>query len=182
MARRPKKKYTGRRFRMRGRYIKGNISVEMTGGTLAAQTVLSQDFDEVVNERTLVSSIVHTTSLTNWTRDQARGPISYGVAHSDYTTSEIQSYIQLQDSWDEGNLVQREVANRRIRKLGFLDEGDSKDDVSFSNDNKPMKTKLNWILNQGQTLKFWIYNHGAGAFTTTDPKIKMEGHANLWPR
>ncbi len=48
------------------------------------------------------------------------------------------------------------------------------------NDGKPIKTKLNWILQEGQTLAFVGYNMGSVQVQTTTPDVRILGHANLW--
>ncbi len=184
MARRPKRQYRrkgGRRAM--GRYIKGNVEELFSLTTLAPATVVGTSFDESVNERTYVSSIKATYSMTGYTKATDDGPILVGVAHGDYTDAEIEAWIENTGSWDEGNLVQqKEVGQRLIRKIGIFDNPASASESVSLNDGKPLKTKLSWILNQGQTLRLWAYNKGTSALGTTVPVINVDGHVNLWPR
>ncbi len=177
MARKP------RRRRM-GRYIRGAINHKLNLGTLAAATVIGSNLAEVVNERTLVSSIVTSVSVNDWTEGLNIGPIRVGVAHSDYSDAEIEAWIEATDSWDEGDKVAQEVAGRKIRDIGTMVSSFSggSGSESYLQDGKPIKSKLNWILLQGQTIKFWAFNMGSAAFATTDPDVNFQGHANLWPR
>ncbi len=165
-----------------GRYIRGSVDEDLPGGTLAAKTVVGAGFDEAVNERTLVSSIEAIYSMNDFTPIASVGPVMVGVAHGDYSDAEIEEWIETTGSWDEGDLVQQEVASRKIRKIGVFEEAALAAENAVLNDGKPIKTKLNWILNQGITLKLWIYNQGTVAFATTDPRIRAQGHVNLWPR
>ncbi len=165
-----------------GKYIRGSVDESTAGGTLAAKTLVSVNFDETVRERTLISSIVATYSLSNWTPTAAAGPVLIGLAHVDYSNAEIESFIEATGSWDEGDLVQQEISKRRIRRIGIFDAPTGPTDEAVLNDGRPIKTKLNWTLLQGQTLALWIYNLGTGAFAGTDPVVHAEGHANLWPR
>ncbi len=177
------KKRSARGTRRMGRYIRGTVNESIAGGTLAAKTLLSADFDEAVNERTLVSSIVARYVLSNFTIGAGIGPILVGIAHSDYTDTELESWIESTGTWDEGNLQQQEVASRKIRRIGVFSPNTAVvGDVTVLKDGVAIKTKLNWILLQGQTLNLWIYNLGTAAFATTDPVIQAEGHVNLWPR
>ncbi len=50
------------------------------------------------------------------------------------------------------------------------------------NDGKAIKTKLNWIMTNGQGLNYWCYNLGTSVFATIDSNVNIRGHANLWPR
>ncbi len=165
-----------------GKYIRGTIDEDLSGGTLAGKTVVGAGFDEAVEERTLISSIVATYTMADFTPTASVGPVLIGIAHGDYSDAEIEEWIESTGSWDEGDLVAQEVGNRKIRRIGQFTEPATAAQGTVLNDGKPIKTKLNWILNQGITLKFWIYNTGTAAFVTTDPRFRMQGHANLWPR
>ena len=170
------------RKRGMGRYIRGGVDEFLTLTTLAAKTLVGDDFDQVVTERTLVSSIVANWSLTNWTPAAGDGPILVGIAHGDYTDAEIEAVIEISDSWDEGNLIDREVSARKVRRIGVFEIPIDANATVVLNDGKPMKTKLNWILNAGQTLRLWAYNLGTSPLATTAPIVNASGHANLFPK
>ncbi len=164
---------------MRG-YIKGNINEVLSLGTLAANTLVGADFDEVTQGKMLVSSIVATYSLDLITLGQ--GPIAFGIAHSDYSDGEIQAVFDATQSWQPGSKTEQEIAKRLVRQIGvFVSDGEAGGDVQF-NDGRPMKTKLNWLLQTGDTLKLWAFNTSASALSTTIPVVRMDGHANLWQR
>ncbi len=164
-----------------GKYIRGNIAENLALGTLAANSLISGVTDSVV-ERTLLSSVVATYSLAGATPLENVGPILVGLAHSDYTDAEIEAWVELQTGWSEADLSAREIADRKIRRVGLFDEPSSATTSIALNEGRPIKTKLNWILNTGQSLRIWAYNTGTGAFATTDPNMHTQGHANLWPR
>ncbi len=163
------KKQTGRKF------LKGNIDEANPLSTLADGAVVKSDFDETVNERSLVTSIEATWNLRSGTVGQ--GPIIVGIAHSDYTAAEIQEVIDNTGSWNEGDKVQQEVAKRLVRIIGSF-PGDLADEDL--NDGKPVKTRLNWVLLQGQTLSTWALNK-SGATLTTGTLVINQGHANIKP-
>ncbi len=175
-----KRKYT-RKFR---KYLRGSVDEELAIATLAAKTVIGVDFDETVNERTLVSSIIGRYALSNVTPIALNGPLLVGVAHGDYTDAEIEEWIENTGSWNEGDKIGQEIAKRKIRRVGLFQTSPTSvpADTAVLNDGKPIKTKLNWILNQGESLKLWAYNTGSVAFATTAPVVDLQGHANLWPR
>ncbi len=164
-----------------GRYIRGNVDESFALGTLGAQALISNTWDETVEERTLVSSIVCTWALNGLLAGQ--GPILFGVAHGDYGATEIEAVLENTGSWKEGDLTAQEISKRKVRIIGtFVGEGGTgTNDVRF-NDGKPVKTKLNWVLQTGKTLKMWAYNISEDALSTADPTMKSSGHANLWPR
>ncbi len=96
-----KRRGSGRR--KMGKYIRGNIAENMALGTLAANTLISGTTD-TVNERTLISSVVASYSLSGFTAGDNIGPVLVGLAHGDYSDAEIEEWVENQTSWDEGDL------------------------------------------------------------------------------
>ncbi len=172
-------KRRGSRRSMRG-YMKGDINEKIDLGTLAASTLISANIGETVIERTLISSIVTTWSLSEFTQAVGDGPIVVGVANSDYTDSEIEQVLENNGSWNAGSLVDQEKTKRKVRIIGTFQQKDISVGNSVLNDGKPIKTKLNWVLETGQTLSLWAYNDGESALATTDPDVNVFGHANLF--
>ncbi len=164
------------------KYIRGNVDNDFALGTLAASTgVVSANVD-AVTERTWVSSLHATWTMSGFTVGDNIGPIEVGVAHGDYSLAEIEAWIEQNTGWAETDLVSREVANRKIRRVGVFEApegGGLGASVLFD---RVITTKLGWILTQGQTIQYWAYNMGTGAVATTDPNVHVRGHANLWPR
>ncbi len=167
----------GRR-RPRGQYIKGNVDEVLALGALDTVVLIKSDFDETVNEKTLISSLVAAYTLDQNTAPE--GPILFGIAHSDYSASEIEAYIESTTSWNTGDKVAQEVGKRLIRVLGQFaaDSLAGLTDVRF-NGGVPVKTKLNWMLDTGATITLWGYNKSSVQLTTGS-SIQASGHANLW--
>ncbi len=173
-------KHKGRRkFR---RYLRGNVDVSKALGTLATKTaIVDTTLDTVVNA-TWVSSVKATYSITNWTPTSGAGPIEAFWAHGDYTLAEIEEWIENAGSWNEGDLIAKEQARRKIRRIGTLPtEVASATENSVMNDGRMIHTKIGFKLNEGEQLVLVLYNNGGAAVATTDPKVKAQGHANLWP-
>ncbi len=148
---------------------------------MAAKAINSTDMPDVVIEKTWCSSIVAAWTLANWTPTANAGPIMFGVAHSDYTNAEMEEFIENVNSWNEGDLVQQEIAKRKIRIIGtFLAPESAAHDEAFERGRK-VKTKINWMIETGATLQVWVYNTGTMSVATTTPTIDGRGHANLWP-
>ncbi len=79
------------------------------------------------------------------------------------------------------------MAKRLVRQIGTftgaqagLTAGSSDGADVTVNDGKPVKTKLNWRLNTGDTLKMWAFNLSTSALADLDPQMRASGHANLW--
>jgi len=169
--------------RRMGRYLRGKVEQRLDLGTLSANTLISVDLAGTVQERALATSIVSIWALADFTNAIGDGPIVVGVAHSDYTDSEIEAFLENAGSWTEGNKVSQEIARRKVRIVGtFLSSVADSAGIAVLNDGKPIKTKLNWILNIGQTLSVWAYNSGDSALATTDPDLTVIGHVNLFPK
>ncbi len=172
-------KHKRRKFR---RYIKGNVDDQLSIGTLAGRTLARAGGDEQVSERMFASSLVASWVLSEVSPAANVGPLVVGVAHSDYSAAEIEQVIENTGSWDEGDLVQQEIAKRKIRIVGTFPVSGSGADWETLNEGRPIKTKLNWIFTTGDGLAYWAYNLGSAAFATTVPEMDIQGHINLWPQ
>lgn len=173
-------KKRARRFR---KYLRGVINSELTFGSIAAKAANSTDMPDTVFEKTWCSAMLATWSLGNFTKVADAGPVLVGVAHNDYTSAEIEEFLENTDSWNEGNLVQQEISKRKIRIVGsFQDPANALDSVVL-NDGKQIRTKIGWSIASGQTLKVWVYNQGGVGFSgATTARINVRGHCNLWPQ
>ncbi len=169
--------------RGRRKYLKGILTEDMQLGTLASKALVAQISSDTVVESTWLSSVKCTWAISDLTPADGAGPIMVGVAHSDYSATEIEEFIENANSWNEGDLVAQEIAKRKIRIVGILVPevagavGDGR-----LNDGKPITTKCGWILTTGNGVDIWAYNMGDVALGTTDPQVSVNGHANLWPR
>ncbi len=164
------------------KYLKGTIDDQLSIGTLSTKDVAKADFAGVVNERTWCSSVKASWALTDWTVTAVDGPLVVGVAHSDYTDAEIEEWIENSGGWDEGNLQSQEIAKRKIRRVGvFATSGVTATDTDVLNEGRPITTKCGWMLLQGQTVAMWAYNMGESA-PAAGAIVRVQGHANLWPR
>ncbi len=161
------------------KYFKGKIDEDLSMTTLGGDTLVSVSTDAVV-DTTRVSSVHCTYAIRDLTPAKDVGPFIFGVAHGDYGDNEIEEWVELQTSWDQGDLVAKEISSRRIRQIGQILGGDAVAAAAGFNDGRVMKTKLNWLLSPADPLKFWVYNTGTAAVATTAPNFTIHGHANLW--
>ncbi len=162
-----------------GRYIAGNILVDLALTTIAGKAGAVGATDTVV-DTSRISSIRCTYTLSDWTPVANAGPIWCGVMHGDYTQAELEEWVEETGAWDMGNMVAKEVRSRRIRAIGVFDTPPAATGSVRLNDGRPIKTKLNWLLAEGDGLKFWAYNTGNAAAATTVPNFHVFGKANLW--
>ncbi len=165
---------------MNGTYVKGNIDIEENLGTLGPLALQALPVGDVVTEMARCTSIECSYALSDFTPTQNVGPLIVGVAHGDYSAAEIEEWVELATGWDVGDLVSREVSSRLIRRIGIMEDVSDAEGVAVLNDGKPIKTRLNWQIQTGKTLDFWVYNSGSVAIVTTTPDMTIKGHANLF--
>ncbi len=164
------------------RYIRGAIQHDLDLGTLGANVLTSENLSSTITEQSWLSSVKATWSLSDFTNAVGDGPILVGVAHSDYSSAEIEAWVENTGSWDFGNKIQQEIGRRKIRQVGsFLSSVADSQGIAVLNEGRPITTKCGWLLQTGQTVKIWAYNQGDSALATTDPDLSVVGHANLWP-
>ncbi len=175
MARKPRRKFR--------RYLPGKIDHKLQLATLAPQTALGSLLAGAVVDTTWVSSVKAIYGIGNYTAVAECGPFIAGWAHSDYSDGEIKEWLEIAGSWDAGDKIAQEKSRRQIRQIGTFEViGTGATQTITMNDGRMLTTKLGWSLSPGDTLKFWVYNAGTAAVATTDPEVRAQGHANLWPR
>jgi len=158
------------------------IGIELPLLTLGQKSVLGENAVGVLTEKAWLSSVKGSWSLEDFTNVIEDGPVTCGIAHSDYTDAEIEEWLENKaGSWSAGSLVEQEIAKRKIRKVGTF-EASSIDATGTAviNDGKQVTTKCGWQLETGQTVKIWAYQIGTNALTTGST-LNFTGHANLWP-
>ncbi len=165
------------------KYLKGNIDEVVVLSTLGAGTLISDIFDDLVIEKTFITSVDVIWEMDVVDVTSGDGPILVGLAHSDYTDAEIQAVIDSTGSWDEGDLVAQEVAKRKVKIIGEFATliGDAAGVQVTLNDGKRIHTKLKWMLQSGTGLRIWAMNKGSSPLST-GTNVKAQGVAHLWPQ
>ena len=163
-----------RKRSMKG-YVKLPFRLQGGLGAITSGQFSGIDLGDTVNERTWISSVFAAFGLQGLTVGE--GPHVLYVAHSDYSNTEVEEAIKAATSWDQGDLVSREQANRKVRLIGNIG-GESADEVL--NDGKPMRIRLGFMLEEGDTLQFGVFAQTGNI--TTGAAISVAGHANGWKR
>ncbi len=175
MARKARRKYSRRSS---GRYLNGSIGLDRGLGTLASKTGIITT-TTTAPETCRVSSIKATYTLSDFAPAANIGPVLVVVAHSDYSLAEVEAWVERTASWAPGDKIAQEISRRFIRKIGIFRTPTNSQLSSVLNDGKPIKTRLNWRLDTGQGLQFFLYNLGTVALAG-DPNVNIQGNANLW--
>ncbi len=173
-------KRTGRKFR---KYLRGNIDHKLLLSTLGANTLIGSLVADTVVDTTWMSSVKATWAIGDFTNAVGDGPITVGIAHSDYTDAEVEAFVEnITGSWDAADLVSQEIARRKIRVVGtFQSVGVAATTLEVLNDGNQITTKAGWMLSEGQTVRIWAYNAGDSSLTD-GTRLHVNGHANLWPQ
>ncbi len=175
MARKPAR----RKFR---RYLRGAIDHQLSLGTLSANTLIGSLVNDTVDDSTWISSVRATWSLDDLTPAADDGPILVGIAQGPYTDAQVEEWIENTGAWKAGSPVAQEIARRRIRQVGTFEGAASATLAQVLNDGKEITTKCGWMMAPGEAIRIWAYNTGGSALATTDPNVRVQGHANLWPK
>ncbi len=158
-----------RKFNLRKVRVAANSAI----GALASFDVVSNVITAAVTNEIRVMSVDASWTLVD--RTAADDGQSIGLAHSDYTAAEIEECLEASASIDLGDKIAQEQANRLVREIGTFSGGEPTGAVL--NDGMPIKTKLNWLLNEGDSLQVWIRNSSANVYTT-GCLVAING--NLW--
>ncbi len=160
------KKGRSRRFNLR----RVRISPELPLLTTASDTAIVTGFTGASPSTYRAMLLKAIWSLTDLTAND--GPISVGVAFSDYTVTEIKEAIEVAGSISPLDKISQERANRLVRIIGSMNE------VRESlNDGQPITTKLNWLMPIGSFVNLFAYNQSTGALTT-GAVVNVDG--DLW--
>ncbi len=138
-----------------------NVDGSLAASTLASNDVISGNLVAVGDEEFRLLSLTGLWSLRGATAGE--GPLMFGVAHSDYTDAEIEECLEVSTGLTRGDKVAQEQASRLVRRIGQFPVSSAAE--SFR-EGEVIKTRLNWHITEGQTLKAWIWNKSGAALTT----------------
>ncbi len=140
--------------------------------TPATGTVVKGDFAQTVDDKMWFISAELVWGLQALTPGE--GPITVGLAHGDYSATEIEEFIEASASWDAGDKVSQEQRRRKIRIVGMF-SGEVADEVL--NNGNPIKTYLGMSIEEGETVATWAYNQSGGTLTT-GAALRINGGLN----
>ncbi len=149
------KKSYHRNYRLR----RVRVSPEQALGTLATDTAITNDMAPAADGAYRCISVNGVWSIAGLTAGE--GPITIGLVHGDYSLAELKECLEQAGSISVGNLVAQEVANRKVRVVGTILSQEP-----ILNEGKPMKTRLNWLIPIGKTVKFFAFNESTATLTT----------------
>ncbi len=101
----------------------------------------------------------------------ALGSFAVGLAKSDYSSAEIEAWLESDVGFTRTDLVGQEVSHRHIKHIGTMNPlviADAAQQVQVQlNGGMPIKTKLNWRILENATISAWLYNGGEVAIVAS---------------
>ncbi len=131
-------------------------------GALAAEDLISSTMVTFGNEAYLISADL--TWAWSGQQSNSQGPIVVGVAHGDYSATEIEEWIEAIGSADPNDKIAQEQSRRLCRMAGTLPG--NLDFVSVLNDGNVTRLKLKFKVQDAGTLQAFAYNTGSATITT----------------
>ncbi len=132
---------------------------ELALATLASDTALFTGLTGTSTSSYRCVSVAVAYAIQGLTAGE--GPITVGLAHSDYTVTEIKECMESFAAIDVGLKIEQERANRLIRVVGVLDSVQNR-----LNDGKLVKTRLNWAIGIGKQVNLFVFNESGATLTT----------------
>ncbi len=120
--------------------------------TLADQTVLKITLAAVTQECYAISAHL-LWGFRGGT--SANGPVMLGMAHGDYSVTEIKECLEA-DTTSQGTKIEQEQSRRQIRDVGYVP--DLVQTNQRFNQGNIKKTKLGFNIEDGQSIDGFVYN------------------------
>ncbi len=162
-----KSRSRGRKFNLRPVRVSPTLALS----TLGAATAIKTGLTGVATSPYRIISAKLTYNQLGLTPSE--GPITVGLAHSDYTVAEIAEAIGSTASINPADMISRERAKRLVRVIGTF-RSEANNDLR---NGEPIKTRLNWAIPIGVEVSLFAFNTGS-AVLTTGTIIACEG--SLW--
>ncbi len=157
-----KKPYTRRKRRFTLRRVR--VSSELALSTLGSDTAITNSLTGISAGAYRMMSLKLAWTLSGKTIGE--GPLTVGYAHSDYSVTEVKECLEAFAAIDQGDKQAQEQADRLIRTVGtFGNQGGDQAMVAL-NAGMPVLTRLNWLINIGDSVNFFVFNEATAALTT----------------
>ncbi len=166
----PPTRKTGKRRSYSLRRVR--VTPELALSTLAPATAVTVALVGASDSQYRAISVIATWAVANLT--DGEGPVTVGIAHNDYTLTEIKECLEAALSISQGNKIANEQANRLIRIVGSIGGSGG---PTVLNGGKPVKTRLNWFMPAGQSFKIFAWNESTGSLTT-GARLNIQG--DVW--
>ncbi len=157
-----------RRRRRNPNFFMQHFVAQLPLGTLGSSTVVKQAVTAALETKQKMISVDCQFSIDNYTNTPLDGPLVVGFNHSDYTVGEVQEALDTPVS-NQGSRTEIERNRRWVRRVGTLVPIGINDGTIGSmvlRNGQPIRTKLNWVINDGDALEFFALNSGSSGLAT----------------
>ncbi len=157
-----KKKRVNQRFQPL-RFIVSHPLGALASVTASIARLLSADLEQ----NYFVNSVDCTWSIKDFTVAVGDGPILVGFCHNDYSVTEVKEALEV-SLLGPANKIEQERQRRLVRIVGIMHPTQESAglEIDVMNDGKPIRTKLNWMIEEGKSLDLFTYNMGSSVLTT----------------
>ncbi len=92
------------------------------------------------------------------------GPLQVGIAHGDYSVTEIKEYLDV-DYSNPGDKIAREQATRLVRRCGFFQQNLAAAGEQMPQNGEVKRVKIRFLVTDGISLDFWVHNQSGAALS-----------------
>lgn len=155
-----------RKGRKRRPVLVAKVNAEISMQTLDAATV----GEAVLVANSSSQRLWVISADLNWDWKDATagdGPIQCGVAHGDYSVTEINEWFDSGIGLGDVDMIVQEKNSRKCRDSGTMSLVGAGTDAQL-NDGNPKRTKLGFYLGSGDGLTMWVRNGGTELITGSE--------------
>ncbi len=161
--------------------IEIDVVIDIGTPGIPAKSLIAALISETADNKFIATSLEATYQLTV---EQAAEPnsiaaVSFGVAKSDYSAAEVETWVENSSGFKRENLISQEISKRMIKQIGMFSPRAvtaAQQVVATINEGMPIKTRLNWRILANTTLLFWVYNGGPTAIVVAaNQKVHVLG-------
>lgn len=167
-----------RRQRSSDNYRAVRFSNSLAAGALASVDLTS---GQLLPTADAAYRLLRLDMVASWLdiADEIDGLMMFGVAHGDYSTTEMEEAIEATSSINQGDMIAKEQASRQVRICGVIKgspEIIGQDDVF--DEGKKHRHKLNWRIPIGKALDMFVFNQ-SGTIWSTGSSLILTGIAHV---
>ncbi len=173
----PSRNRRAKRRKKNKNYVPIPFSGTIALSSVATNIVVVSDILANLSQDLKVIAVESYMDLLDFTA--LEGPLIVGVAHGDYSVTEIKEYLDLSFTSPDDKIAQ-ERAGRLIRKMGVFSGLNTDESL---NDGKPVwARKMFWKIGDGSvSLDAFAMNRGGGTLTSGLVRFSGTVHAEwLW--
>lgn len=144
-----------RRSRLNVLKFSGQVALDTLGNDIA----IGLDTPDMAEDY-YIQSIDVMAGLRGLTATE--GPVEIGVAHGDYSVTEITEALNV-SGFDPDDKIAQERVKRKVRSIGLFATGQPNQNL---NDGKPVRVKCKFVVGNSKPIRFFAVNRSGAALTT----------------